>query len=355
MKGNKNRLRIGIDWDDTLAVCIEAAVEKARKDGYGVLVSDVTGWMPLGTKADVIMNYFTPELFRDQKMMPGAVEFVRELTNYGEVFIISAVSADVMSLRAEQITKTLPFIPFSNIILGKRKDMVDVDILIDDSKTNILDSHADFPILYRQPWNQDVSGILSGHSYSEILFIVKMIALGMPEPVGMNHLIALVGPSGSGKTEVIEALCKKGASRVPSYTDSPSGKKNDIEVSPELYDSLLENGSFIERTVYAGRRYGTTKQLVKMTFPLGVIAVDICGAMALKKEIPETVVVYIDRTRCEMVREIINDERYSVDEKTIRIVSMDVEKRNRLLCDYWVKNKDPEETADKILDLIGKI
>ena len=50
-----------------------------------------------------------------------------------------------------------------------------------------------------------------------------------------------------------------------------------------------------------------------------------------------------------MIRDIL-DEDYSTDEKTLRILSIDAEKRNREICDFVIDNGNGD-AADRIIDL----
>ena len=66
-----------------------------------------------------------------------------------------------MSARAERLIKDFPEIPAENIIMGTRKDVISLDIMLDDGAHNILNSRAAYPVLFRKPWNEGLSGLLS--------------------------------------------------------------------------------------------------------------------------------------------------------------------------------------------------
>jgi len=76
---------------------------------------------------------------------------------------------------------------------------------------------------------------------------------------------------------------------------------------------------------------------------------DMCGAISMKRHFP-TAIIYINKEKQELIKDII-DEDYSTEEKTLRILSIDAEKRNREICDYVIDNKNGDG-AEQILKLI---
>ena len=69
-----------------------------------------------------------------------------------------------------------------------------------------------------------------------------------------------------------------------------------------------------------------------------VIPLDMCGAIAMKRHFP-TAIIFINKDKENLIREII-EEDYTTEEKTLRILSIDAEKRNREICDYIVDNNE---------------
>ena len=67
---------------------------------------------------------------------------------------------------------------------------------------------------------------------------------------------------------------------------------------------------------------------------------DMCGAIAMKRHFP-TAIIYVSKDKEQLIREIIEDD-YDTSEKTLRILSIDAEKRNKQICDYVVDNSANE-------------
>ena len=213
----KFRLTTALDIDDLLMECIPYAIKLANekyKFDPPLTIYEVDRWGKLGTRADVIFEFFNEEFFRTQPVIKGAKEFVRKLSQMTEVFVSTSVYPEFMSIRAQRIRELFPEIPEDHIYMASRKDKIDVDILFDDGMHNVAASNAAFPILMRRPWNQHATGVLAVNTYDEFLKLVEVIAEGYnlkpsqidPEVPGV---VVLVGPSGSGKNEIARKLVKK--------------------------------------------------------------------------------------------------------------------------------------------------
>ena len=83
------RLSTALDVDDLLMECVPYAIRLANekyKFDPPLTIYEVDRWGTLGTRADVIFEFFTEEFFRNQPVIKGAKEFVRKLSKMTEVF-----------------------------------------------------------------------------------------------------------------------------------------------------------------------------------------------------------------------------------------------------------------------------
>ena len=64
--------------------------------------------------------------------------------------------------------------------------------------------------------------------------------------------------------------------------------------------------------------------------------VDMSGAIAMKRSFP-THIIYVARDKEKLIADIIESD-YDTEEKTLRILSIDAEKRNRKICDHVIHN-----------------
>ena len=363
----KFRLSTALDIDDLLMECIPYAIRLANekyKFDPPLTIYEVDRWGKLGTRADVIFEFFNEEFFRTQPVIKGAKEFVRKLSQLTEVFVSTSVYPEYMSIRALRILEEFPEIPQDHIYMGSRKDKIDVDILFDDGLHNVSRSQAAYPILLRRPWNQDATGVLAVNTYDEFLRLVEVIAesydvsprrLTSEEP----GIVVLVGPSGSGKNEVARALLKKKRKtfeKLISYTTDATVGLQGGEwyhyISLEAFREMSEKGELFESTIYAGHCYGSRKADVEAILASGrhvLTVMDICGAMSLKTHFPNVTTVYIRRDKRELIANLL-EKPLSTQEKVSRVLALEYETRNADICDYTVDMNDPQEAAKEILE-----
>ena len=110
---------------------------------------------------------------------------------------------------------------------------------------------------------------------------------------------------------------------------------------------------FFERTMYAGVHYGTKKEDIQAVLDDGkyaVMSLDMCGAIAMKRHFP-TAIIYVAKDKEDMIADIVQSD-FPVGEKTLRLLSLDAEKRNREICDFVIDNRD-EQGSERILQLLN--
>jgi len=368
----KFRLSTALDVDDLLMECVPYAIRLANEKYQfdpPLTIYEVDHWGTLGTRADVIFEFFKdPEFFRSQPVIKGAKEFVRKLSKMTEVFVSTSVYPEFMSIRAQRIMEEFPEIPQNHIYMGSRKDKIDVDILFDDGMHNVAASNAAFPILMRRPWNQRATGVLAVNNYDEFLKLVEVISDSYSyrtkaELTDEPGIVVLVGPSGSGKTEIAQQLLKKSRKfeKLVSYTtDATVGMEGDgwyNYISLEAFRQMRDGGEIFESTMYAGHNYGSRKEDIEQILARGhhvLTVMDICGAMSLKTHFTNVITVYIQQDKEKLLKNLLN-KPLSLDEKVNRIMALEAEQRNADICDYTVPVTTYPEAAREILDgLFGK-
>jgi len=366
------KLSTALDVDDLLLECIPYAIKLANEKYHfdpPLTIYEVDHWGKLGTRADVIFEFFEdPEFFENQPVIEGAKEFVRKLSKMTEVFISTSIYPEFMGIRAKRIMEEFPEIPTTNIYMGSRKDKINVDILFDDGMHNIFKSSAAYPILMRKPWNMNATGVLAVNSYDEFLKLVEVISKSYsfnPDKLIEPGIVILVGPSGSGKSKIAKKLldAKPQLEKLITYTtaDPTAVYENDWYnyVSRNEFYQMLDDKIFFESTMYAGHGYGSKKDDVDAILSKGksvLATMDICGAMALKSRYDNVITIYIKKDRKELISSIL-DKKCSKEDKVNRLISIDDEKRNEEICDYVVEvtNRDYDSSVKEIIDILGLI
>ena len=366
----KYRLQIGLDVDDILYECNAYALtllNRAENIDPPLTIHDIRSWGGNVGRVDDRLRYFgQPEFVENQPVLKGAKEFVAKLCEVADVFFVSAVPPACMSARAMRLAADFPEVPTSNILLGHRKDLVHLDILLDDGAHNIERSPASYPVLFRKPWNTHLSGLLSVTSYEDFLHLVDMLRHSYTDArpdLSRGGVICLVGPTGSGKNEVAKMLVREHGMKKPvTSTTRPrragesDGEYHFLTEAQFLRESAA--GKYLETTVYSGHHFGTCPGEIDRVTDAGGIAVlpiDICGALSLKNRYrSRALLVFLKRRREDVIFDIVQREMDNKD-KTCRILSLDSEYRNEELCDLCVDaNRAPDEIARAIAVAVGK-
>lgn len=349
------RPKIGLDWDDVTAPFNSIAIAMANeKYNYEtpLTIEEITSWENTGRTSVIKEFYQTEELYKKQVVSEKTKKCIRKLMEMADVYFITAVYPQFMGIRAAQILEAFPELPPENIILGNAKNLVRFDIILDDAIHNVLESPAAYPVLMRKPWNWKMTGLLSVNNMSEFVHLVKQImnaAMHKTYEIKVPSVLALVGPSGSGKSRLAQELRQDERFESPlTYCTKASTKHH------YLTEEEFASQNFFEKTRYAGIQYGTKKEDIRAVLERGHFAVmplDMCGAIAMKRHFP-TAILYIHKDKEYLIRDII-EEDYTTEEKTLRLLSIDAEKRNRAICDYVIDNTKMDG-AEQVMKLIYK-
>ena len=361
MKNKK--LSVALDCDDVLFDCVPYAINRVnKKTGLNVSITQVTGWGKAEGDANLIFKEWTTrDFFENQPIIEGSKEFIHELSQKCEIYIATAIEPQFMDIRIRKIMENFPEINPSNIYMGSSKDKIKTDVLLDDGFHNIRNSIADYPVLLRKNWNKDATGVLTVNTYDEFLKLIDIIknryndnTLNVKEP----KIIALIGPTGTRKNKIIEEITKKqnNISRIKTYTtDTNNNFQRYKSISMEKFANMKKNNMFFEYTMYAGHGYGSKKEDLQEELLKGnniIIPMDICGIISLKTNFKDVVSIYIDRNREDVLYDIISRNIPDKD-KVKRIVSLDMEKKNKRLCDYIIDgNKNINEIVKEIMNII---
>lgn len=170
-------------------------------------------------------------------------------------------------------------------------------------------------------------------------------------------LFVVSGPSGSGKGTVLGEVLKK-----PGYFYSVSDTTRaprdiDIEgvtynfLSKEAFLAKIECGGYFEYNNYVGNYYGTPKAPVEEALSAGIdvlLEIDVNGAMAVKRGMPEAVLVFILPPSLAVVRQRLEKRGTETEEKiTKRMSEAAGEVRLAVAYDYVVVN---DKLEDAVLD-----
>lgn len=354
--------KIALDWDDVTAPFNSIAVQMANEKysylpGYPFTLEDVISWGSYRKDAEVISEFYTdPELYRRQtsQISEEVKKNIRKLMEYADVYFMTAPYIPFMGMRAQQIKETFPELPDNRIILGAAKHLVHFDIILDDNICNVLESPAEFAVLMRKPWNSSMTGLLSVNNLDEFVSLVEhLLQIKKPEQdLESARVIALVGPSGSGKNDIAKGLSS--LTKLYAHPISYSTKRDGAHAW--MSEEEFKKQNFFEHTMYAGNHYGTRKEDISAVLDSGrhaVIPLDMCGAIAMKRVFPTTI-IYIRRGKVSLISDIVSSS-LTAEEKTLRILSLEAERKNSAICDFIVDGTDVAKAVKQIVELTGGI
>jgi guanylate kinase len=118
-----------------------------------------------------------------------------------------------------------------------------------------------------------------------------------------GKLLVLSGPGGVGKSTVAKKLREVGDFWVSVSYTTREPRVNEIDgrdynfVSREVFQTMINNGEFLEWAEFAGNRYGTTQDKVEQALLLGknvLLEIEIDGAKQVKAHLPKSILVFLE-------------------------------------------------------------
>jgi guanylate kinase len=178
-------------------------------------------------------------------------------------------------------------------------------------------------------------------------------------------LVAISAPSGAGKSTICKLLLERNRDfrlSVSATTRSPrEGEKEGVHyffLNEETFFEKVKNNEFLEYEEVHGHYYGTLKSAVNDLIDRGytvLLDIDVNGALRIKEQIPETMLIFIRPPSLEELKRRLQD-RKTDDEAEIqkRLERLPLEYAKAALFDYDIVNDDLIATLDQIEQLIRK-
>ena len=179
----------------------------------------------------------------------------------------------------------------------------------------------------------------------------------------LKKLIILTGPSGVGKGTVVKQILDKDKNiclSVSATTRSPrKGEKegeNYYFLSEEKFKEMINKNLFLEWAKFAGNYYGTPLSFVKDKIEEGFIVlleIEVEGAKQIKDKYPESLSIFIlPPSKEELERRIRNRGTEKEEAINRRLSRSTYEIASSDEFDFKVTNRDVNETAERIIEII---
>jgi len=174
--------------------------------------------------------------------------------------------------------------------------------------------------------------------------------------VHTNLLYVVTGPSGAGKTTLIKRLLNQEENLYFSVSFTTRQKRPEETegvdywfVSPDDFKKRIDSGDFLEYAEVHGKLYGTSKSYVDKALEKSniLLDIDVQGAMNVKREFPDSTVVFIAPPTYEELERRLRargtetpedlEKRLSDSRKELKVIDR---------FDYLILNHDAEEAYE---------
>jgi guanylate kinase len=178
----------------------------------------------------------------------------------------------------------------------------------------------------------------------------------------MAKIFVVSGPSGAGKTSLCKAVLKDlpGIKGSISHTTRPP-REGEIDgddywfVAPGTFETMIEEGGFLEWAEVHGYRYGTSQRAVEQCqkdMDL-LLEVDCKGAAHIKKKIPAAVLVFIMTPSVDdLLKRILRRGPISEEELIRRMDTARDEIQQLSYYDYLVVNGSFSEALQALRSIV---
>lgn len=153
-------MKIGIDFDNILSNTTCTYLDLFNKlVSTNYTINDIRDWdmrkvLPEKYKYLIETLWRYRELWENIKPLSESQVYVNLLAKEHEVYIVTATDLQVADYKFSWLWKNYPFLDKDKVIITKYKQLIDLDVLIDDYQGNLIGGKYK-GILFTYPWNED--------------------------------------------------------------------------------------------------------------------------------------------------------------------------------------------------------
>ena len=153
---------IALDVDNVITNTTACVLEQHYTDtGEKLNLDDIKGYyienyVGDDYKDDFHLIFFKKEMWKRVQVLPHCIDVVKRLYDKGnEIWFVTSTEPQNVAKKARFLQRTFPFLDIrKRLITTHCKQMINVDILIDDYEMNLVDGSY-FGILMNYPWNSN--------------------------------------------------------------------------------------------------------------------------------------------------------------------------------------------------------
>lgn len=179
----------------------------------------------------------------------------------------------------------------------------------------------------------------------------------------MKHvLMAVSGPAGVGKGTIVKTIIARREDVVESVScTTRAPREGEIDgkhyffLEKEEFLRRIEEKDFLEYDEHFGNYYGTPRSFVEKTLQTKsiILEIDVVGALNVKKEFPECILVMIAPPSIEeLKRRLIGRGSESEESLKIRLARLEFELAQKDKYDHFIVNDDLETAIAEVERII---
>ncbi len=171
-------------------------------------------------------------------------------------------------------------------------------------------------------------------------------------------LVILSAPSGTGKSTICRKLLQKRKDlrySISCTTRQPRPGEKDGKhyffLTRDEFKRKIRRSEFLEWAVVHDEYYGTPRKYIEETLQGGssiMLAIDVQGAAAIRRKMPDAVLVFVTPPSLESLRERLAARRDSSESVAKRLANSKDELSAAKHYDYIVVNDDLEKAVEQI-------
>ena len=153
---------IGIDVDNVVCDTTFSTLTQHYADtGEKLTLDDIKGYyienyVSDDYKDDFHLIFYKKEMWKRVKVIPHCVEVIKRLHDRGDsIYFVTSTEPQNITKKARFLQRMFPFLDIRKCLITTHcKQMIGVDILIDDYEMNLINGSY-FGILMDYPWNRN--------------------------------------------------------------------------------------------------------------------------------------------------------------------------------------------------------